>query len=149
MTGYELSISGLVGKKGSSEAATQIVGTSATSHTFTTIKDKNLINNEIYTIKIRSVNGDWRSEWSEEIRIAPKAEEKPAAPDNLKALGGYRSIQLNWKDMDDTDSYNLYYKGPEMRQLCKGQRNAADCSQLQYGSVKGQYHLSVLCNRCQ
>lgn len=119
VTGYELSISGLVGKKGSSEAATQIVGTSATSHTFTTIKDKNLINNEIYTIKIRSVNGDWRSEWSEEIRIAPKAEEKPAAPDNLKALGGYRSIQLNWKDMDDTDSYNLYYKGPEMSSFVK------------------------------
>lgn len=119
VTGYELSISGLVGKKGSSEAATQIVGTSATSHTFTTIKDKNLINNEIYTIKIRSVNGDWRSEWSEEIRISPKAEEKPAAPDNLKALGGYRSIQLNWKDMDDTDSYNLYYKGPEMSSFVK------------------------------
>lgn len=119
VTGYELSISGLVGKKGSSEAATQIVGTSATSHTFTTIKDKNLINNEIYTIKIRSVNGDWRSEWSEEIRITPKAEEKPAAPDNLKALGGYRSIQLNWKDMDDTDSYNLYYKGPEMSSFVK------------------------------
>ena len=119
VTGYELYISGKAGKRGNSSLQTQIVGTAVTSHTFTAINDQNLINNEPYTVKVRSVNVDWKSEWSDTLTVTPKAETVPPAPDNLSAVGGYRSIQIKWKDMDDTDSYNLYCKGPKDESFVK------------------------------
>ena len=119
VTGYEIYISGQAGKRGNSSLQTQIVGTAVTSHTFTAINDKDLINNQSYTIKVRSVNGDWKSDWSDTLTAVPKADDVPPAPDNLTAIGGYRSLQLTWKDMDDTDSYNVYCKGPKDESFIK------------------------------
>ena len=59
---------------------------------------------------MRSVNGDWRSPWSEEKIGVPKPQKLPAPPDNVKAEGGYRSVSVSWKDMDDSNGYMVYYK---------------------------------------
>lgn len=69
-----------------------------------------LVNGENYEVRVRSVNGTWRSPYSETKTVVPKATKKPDPPDNLKATGGYRSIRLSWKHMEDTETYNIYYK---------------------------------------
>lgn len=108
ITGYEVYVSGPV--KGQKENETQIVRVSDTVHTISGINDKNLINYETYKIKVRSVNGDWKSPWSNEQMGIPKPQKLPDPPDYVKAEGGYRSISVSWKDMDDADGYMVYYK---------------------------------------
>ncbi len=107
VTGYEVSVSGPV-KGGTDE--TQIVRVSNAEHIITAILDKNLVYNGKYTIKVRSVNGGWNSPWSEEKIATVKAQSLPAAPDNVSAKGGYCSITVSWKDMEDSNGYMVYYK---------------------------------------
>ncbi|MDE5937267.1 MAG: hypothetical protein K2G83_07670, partial [Ruminococcus sp.] len=42
--------------------------------------------------------------------VTPTPDGPPDKPDNVSAKGKYRSISVSWKKMDDTLSYNLYYK---------------------------------------
>jgi len=69
-----------------------------------------LKNNTEYTVQVQSVNGTWRSGYGSPITVTPKTSKKPDKPDNVKAVGKYRSIAVSWKKMEDTDSYTLYYK---------------------------------------
>ncbi len=108
ITGYEVSVTGPV--KNQTEPETQIVRVSGAQHRISSINDKNMINFAEYTIKVRSVNGDWSSPWSNTQIGIPKPQKLPAPPDYVKAVGGYRSITVSWKDMDDADGYMVYYK---------------------------------------
>ncbi|MDC7286956.1 M60 family metallopeptidase [Blautia schinkii] len=102
VTGYEVKIS---------DGETEVVKkTSATSLTVKSFADQKLENNKIYEVAVQSVNGEWRSGYSETVPVTPKASQKPDAPDNLKVTGGYKSFKASWKDMKDTDSYKLYYR---------------------------------------
>ncbi len=69
-----------------------------------------LKNGEEYEVWVQSVNGTWVSGYCESRKATPVISGPPAPPDNLKATGGYRRISLTWKNMEDTDSYNVYYK---------------------------------------
>ncbi len=69
-----------------------------------------LKNGEIYEVSVQSVNGTWTSGFCSPGTVSPVISGKPDAPDNLKASGGYCRIVLSWKNMEDTDSYNVYYK---------------------------------------
>ncbi|MCI8307612.1 MAG: hypothetical protein HFH14_06130 [Lachnospiraceae bacterium] len=111
VTGYEVYVSGPVKKQTGNE--TQIVRVDGTSQKLSSINDKPMKNFEKYTVKVRSVNGDWRSPWSDEKTAEPKPQKLPAPPDQVKAQGGYRSIAVSWKDMDDSDGYMVYYKKTE------------------------------------
>ncbi len=111
ITGYELYISGPV--KNQEAAETQIISTSDASYSVTSINNKNMVNNKDYTLKVRSVNGDWRSPWSEAKTARTVTQKKPSPPDNVKAKGGYRSIEVSWKNMEDADGYMVYYKKSE------------------------------------
>ena len=64
----------------------------------------------MFHVKVRSANGEWRSPWSEEVEVTPKAEKAPDAPENLALTGTYRGISASWKNMEDTDSYHLFYR---------------------------------------
>lgn len=108
VTGYEICVSGPV--KGQSKPETQIVRVSGTTHSVSSINGKSLLNFNKYTIKVRSVNDDWSSPWSEERIGEPKPQSLPAPVDNVRAQGAYRSINVTWKNMDDADGYMLYYK---------------------------------------
>ncbi len=111
ITGYEVYVSGPVGKQATVQS--QIVRVSSTQHRISSINDQNMRNFEKYTIKVRSVNGDWHSPWSEERIGEPKPQSLPAAPDNVSAVGGYRTITVSWKDMSDSNGYMVYYKKSE------------------------------------
>lgn len=108
VTGYELYVSGPV--KGSTEPVSQIISVQSNSYTVSMINNASLLNFETYTLKVRSVNGDWKSPWSAEVTGIPAPQEKPAPPDNVTVAGGYRSIHISWKNMDDSSYYMVYYK---------------------------------------
>ncbi len=69
-----------------------------------------LKNGEFYEVSVQSVNGTWTSGYCSPGTVSPVISGKPDAPDNLKAVGGYCRIVLSWKNMEDTDSYNVYYR---------------------------------------
>ena len=69
-----------------------------------------LKNGELYEVCVQSINGTWESGYCESKTVSPVVSGKPDPPDNLKAAGGYRRVSLTWKNMEDTDYYNVYYK---------------------------------------
>ena len=76
----------------------------------TSFGGKELVNNQDYEVMVQSVNGTWRSGYSEKLVVTPKPAGRPDKPDNVTAVGKYRSITVSWKQMKDTQYYNLYYK---------------------------------------
>ncbi len=73
-----------------------------------TIED--LKNGSEYKIRVRSVNQEWRSDWSGEHKCTPKSNRKPPAVDMVTANPTFSGIDFGWKDMDDTETYNIYYR---------------------------------------
>lgn len=102
VTGYEAEIS-LNGK-------TEVIKTTNTSLSVSNFGNKELVNSTTYTVRVRSVNGSWSSEWSNTVSVTPQASKKPLKPDGLTAVGGYKSITASWKKTEDAEKYNLYYK---------------------------------------
>ncbi len=102
ITGYEVQI-----KQG--EISEKVL-TSANSINIANFGGKSLKNYTEYTLCVQSINGTWESGYSETVTATPKPNGKPDKPDNVSAVGNYKSISVSWKDMKDTLSYNLYYK---------------------------------------
>ncbi len=102
VTGYEVMIE--------KDGVQEVVSTKGPMTIVSRFNNDDLENGEIYKVKVQSVNGTWRSGYSQEVTAAPKATKKPDKPDNVKATGKYRSIAVSWKDMEDTDYYHLFYK---------------------------------------
>ena len=103
VTSYELSIA-------TEDGVEEIKRTTSTSLVITSFGGKKIVNGTKYTLKVQSVNGDWRSGWSKPVTAEPTATEKPDAPEGLKLTGMYRGLSASWKNMEDTDSYNLFYR---------------------------------------
>lgn len=76
----------------------------------TSFNEKKLVNKEQYTAKVQSVNGTWKSGYSESVTAVPKSDKKPDAPENVKAVGKYKSVEVSWKNMKNTEFYNLFYR---------------------------------------
>ncbi len=108
VTGYELYVKGPAGK--SEAILDSTIKVPGNKYTVSSINDEKLVNFETYTLKVRSVNGDWKSPWSEEVTGVPEPQAKPDPPDNLKLTSGRDSINATWKDMDDSSGYMVYYK---------------------------------------
>lgn len=103
VTGYEVSV-----RQGNNKE--ELWKTENTSLKITKYNNNKLKNNTAYTVKVRSINGDWRGDYSDEITVTPKATQKPNKPNNVSVSGGLKSIQITWKDMDNTDSYKVFWK---------------------------------------
>lgn len=104
VTGYEVSIT-LGG-------VTKYVKTNDTSITISQFGNEKLQNKKTYTLRVRSVNGDWKSQFSEAVTATPQYDSIPDAPDKLTLSAGYRKITATWqapKD-DSAERYTLYYK---------------------------------------
>lgn len=102
VTGYEVMIA-----QGETGEIKKVTGCSLS---VSSLENKKLANGTEYTVKVRSVNGTWKSGWSDEITVTPKASSKPDRPDGLRASGAYRSIQLSWNKAEDAEWYNVYYR---------------------------------------
>lgn len=107
VTGYELFVEGPVKGK---DKDSQVISVTGNTYTISMINNADLINYKEYTIKVRSVNGDWKSPYSDEAKGTPKPTSKPEPVDNVSATGGFHSILVKWKDMSDAIGYMVYYK---------------------------------------
>ncbi len=103
VTGYEVMVVGPGGKQ-----ATKFV--TGNSLELTSFGNGKMVNYETYTISVQSVNGTWRSGYCDPVEATPMPAGKPDKPDMVKAEGQYKSIAVSWKKMEDTRSYNLFYK---------------------------------------
>lgn len=97
VTGYEIQVEG--GKMNGTIFQT----------TYTTFTIEDLDNYTEYTISVQSVNQEWRSGWGV-VKATPQATRKPPKVDMVEAVATYSGIDFHWNDMDDTLSYNLYYR---------------------------------------
>lgn len=102
ITGYEVRI-----RCGDRE---EILRTSVNSLTVTTFGGEKLTNGTEYTVSVQSVNGEWRSGYSDTITVVPKADKLPTAPDALRLTGRFQRIEASWAAAKDADSYNVYYR---------------------------------------
>ncbi len=102
VTGYEVKIE--------CNGISETVLTSSNSLTVTSFGGKEIKNYTTYKVSVQSVNGTWRSGYCDSTEVTPTPDGPPDKPDNVSATGKYKSISVSWKKMDDTLSYNLYYK---------------------------------------
>ena len=63
-----------------------------------------------YTVKVRSVSGDWKSPYSEPYVVILKPNGVPPVPEGINATGLTESIKVTWKNMRDTQKYSLFYR---------------------------------------
>ncbi len=103
VTGYEvlfqtLDTSGNVTKN-------EILQTTYTNYTVEDLK-----NYKDYRAAVRGVNGDWKGAYSAGIDFQPKASRKPPAPDMVNVTPTFAGLDISWKDMKDTLTYNIYYR---------------------------------------
>ncbi len=106
VTGYEVVVSG-TDSKGRTSSDTHKVETAGLE--VTSLNGSDLVNGNLYEVEVRSVNGSWRSQ-AAKVSAAPRAMGLPPAPENLVIQSGYRRLIISWKDMKDTETYNLFYR---------------------------------------
>ena len=105
LTGYEVEITGEV--KGGVKS--EVLSVSDNRLSVKSIKNEDLINGKEYTVRVQSVNGAWRSGYSTAVKVTPEASKRPDPPEGITVKGSYRSLDVSWKKMKDTDTYSLFY----------------------------------------
>lgn len=123
VTGYEVLVSGEDEEGKTQEEIKQVTGNTLTVTGVSWGPKGKLKNGNTYRVKVRAVNGTWRSGYSTEVSATPKATKVPDKPDYVTATGKYKAIDVTWKDMEDTDWYNLYYKEDGETEYTKVEQN--------------------------
>lgn len=126
ITGYEVQIS--------AQNTTETIRVTGNALSITSFGGKELRNLVTYTIKVQSINGTWSSGYCGAVEARPMPTARPDKPDNVNATGKYQSIAVSWKDMKDTESYNVYYK----------QRNSEEEYTKVTGITKNSYTITGL-----
>lgn len=78
--------------------------------TSNTVEFSDLTNYEEYEISIKSVNGEWSSDYSTPIIAVPKPKERPTAPEGITVESLYKGLKVTWKKNDMAIGQNLYYR---------------------------------------
>lgn len=112
VTGYEVQIEDENGEQ-------EVIAAKGNCLSVSSFKKGKLVNGKEYKVRVRSVNGAWRSGYSESISVIPKVDKAPDAPDNVRAEGRYRAIDVSWKKMEDTDFYHVYYREEGTKEYTK------------------------------
>lgn len=99
----------------------EVIAAKGNSLSVSSFKQEKLVNGKEYKVRVQSVNGAWRSGYSEPIVVVPKVDKVPDAPDYVQAVGRYRAIDVSWKKMEDTDSFNVYYRETGTKEYTKAE----------------------------
>ncbi|MDE5582215.1 MAG: fibronectin type III domain-containing protein [Ruminococcus sp.] len=102
VTGYEIKI-----EQGGKTVTYMSVSNAFTATSF---NENDIKNYTTYKVSVQSVNGTWKSGYCDSVEVTPKPNKRPDKPDGVKASGIYKGINVSWQNMDDTQSYNLFYK---------------------------------------
>lgn len=102
VTSYEVSIA--------SEEYIEYRRTTATTLTVNQFQNDKLENGTAYSVRVQSVNGEWKSGFSEAVQAVPRVDKVPPAPDRVHITSGIRSLEIGWSKTEDADSYTVYYR---------------------------------------
>lgn len=102
VTGYEVKVE----QGGNVETFISI----SNSVNVTSFNGKDIKNYTTYKVSVQSINGTWKSGYCDSAEVTPLPTKRPDKPDNVKASGCYKGINVSWSNMDDTLSYNVFYK---------------------------------------
>lgn len=110
VTGYEVEITHDVTEGGRTERKTSVVRAAKNTLKVDSFEKEELVNGEAYEVRVQAVNGSWRSGYGSAVIAVPVVSGVPEAPDYVKVIGGLRKVTVTWKDMEDTDSYFVYWR---------------------------------------
>lgn len=103
VTGYEVSVSG----PGYNKTALS----TKTSHTFQGDSFNGTVKSfQTYSIKARSVSGDWRSQWSDVYSHFCTCTNKPPKPQYVSVSSLVGRLKVSWNCKFDAEWYSLFYK---------------------------------------
>ncbi|MDE5771010.1 MAG: M60 family metallopeptidase [Ruminococcus sp.] len=102
VTGYEVKI------ESGKNVETILVSTNTLD--VTSFNNDDVKNFTTYKVSVQSVNGTWKSGYCDSVDVTPKPTKAPDKPDNVKASGAYRAVKVGWSNMDDTQSYSVFYR---------------------------------------
>ncbi len=78
--------------------------------TYNSFVVNDLDNYKTYNVSVRAVNGEWKSAYTNEVSVKPEPNRLPPSVDMVVVTPVSAGLDIGWKDMKDTLSYNLYYK---------------------------------------
>ena len=107
VTGYEVKVT----EKGTNK--TEVYSSTTSSYTVESFAPGNkgkLENYKTYEVQVRSVNGKWRSDYSEVTEVSTSPTKAPDSPEGVSITGGYQQLKITWKATEDAQSYTLYYR---------------------------------------
>jgi len=111
VTGYEVCIS--------SNGLTEYKRTTLHSMTIRQFQGEELSRKREYIVSVQSVNGEWKSGFSDSVPVILKVDQVPDAPDRVTATGGYRVMEVRWSELKEADTYNLFYREEGMTEFTK------------------------------
>lgn len=120
VTGYKILVEQ---KEGEKVLASQTFETTYSSIEIKKLSEKDILNYTTYTVRVESINGEWESGYSEPVTVTPIPNRKAPAPDMITVTEKYKRLDLSWKKMKDTLSYNVYYRIKNSQDTFKVIRN--------------------------
>ena len=106
VTGYEISITSVGDNSVNIQRTTD-------DTTYTFLSDEKVARLEAYktySLKVRSVSGNWQSEWSKPVEYTIKCTQVPPRPEYLSATSGIGRLNITWRALYDTQTWDLYYR---------------------------------------
>ena len=97
VTGYEVVVYGKTMKSDDTELEEKFPEQIMNTLTVSSLEGGELVNNEIYKVKVRSLNGEWKSPYSELIEVRTEATKRPEPPEQISITGGSQKLTVKWK----------------------------------------------------
>ena len=70
---------------------------------------KDLTKTEV-TVEVRSINGEWKSAYSEATIMKIVTFNRPPKPEYVTVTGAYRELKVSWRETNKADSFDIYYR---------------------------------------
>ncbi len=102
VTGYEILVEEIVNDS--------VVKQTVYQTTYNEFRVQGLTNYSNYSVRVQSVNQEWKSGYGNNVIVTPIPTRKPPAPDMVVVTPVYAGFNVSWKKMKDTRTYNLYYR---------------------------------------
>lgn len=102
VTGYEIIVKEMNGD--------QVVKNNIYQTTYNEFTVNGLKNYSVYNVCVQSVNEEWKSGCTDAIKVTPKPTRKPPMVDMVTLTPVYAGFNVGYKKMDDTLTYNIYYR---------------------------------------
>lgn len=102
VTGYEIIVKEMNGD--------QAVKNNIYQTTYNEFTVNGLKNYKDYNVCVESVNEEWKSGCTDFIKVTPKPTRKPPMVDMVTITPVYAGFNIGYKKMDDTLTYNIYYR---------------------------------------